>query len=155
MRFKLWHSLLGLSILVSVEGLLIQAIATVPAAWAICIFAVIGTAVNMYVAMEVIDDIHGSRRVLMMLSVVVAEFLVFFSFQYWYLLFVEPMSFGSLSADPVSLLLHSTMIFVFNPLNMPATIAAQGLLLINVLGALTLVMFVLQNVSQLSRKSAQ
>jgi hypothetical protein len=153
MKFKLWHSLLGLSLLVSAEGVLIQMVSSILAAWIICAFAIVGMIVNMYVAMEVIEDVRGSRHMLIVLSAVVAEFLVLFSFQYWYLLFVEPASFPSLSPDPLSLLLHSTMVFVFNPLNTPGSIAGEGLLLINILGALTLVMFVLQNVSQLRHKA--
>jgi hypothetical protein len=153
-KFRFWHSLLGLSILVSAEGLLIQVVSATTALWIICIASLIGTIAIMYVATEVIEDIRASRRMLVFLSAVVAEFLIFFSFQYWYLIFVQPSSFPSLSPDSLSLLLHSTMVFVFNPLNTPQTTAGQALLLINILGALVLAMFIFQNISQLRRKDS-
>jgi hypothetical protein len=154
-KFRFWHSLLGLSLLLSFEGLSIQIIDTTLATWVIALCAIVGTTIMMYVATEVIEDIRNSRRMLLTLSAVVAEFLVFFSFQYWYLLFEQPTSFPSLSPDVLSLLLHSTMVFVFNPLNTPATIAGQALLLINILGALVLAMFIFQNTTQLRRKSSE
>lgn len=154
MKFRLWHSMLGLSILVSAEGLLVQRTTPLTGAWCISIFAIIGVCVNMYVATEVIEDVYGSRRMLATLSAVVAEFLIFFSFQYWYLLFVEPASFPTLTPTALGLLLHSTMVFVFNPLNSPGDTAGQALLLINILGALVLVMFIFQNISQLRRRSS-
>ena len=152
-RFRLWHSLLGLSILVSAEGLLVQIAGPISGAWAVCACALIGTFIHMYVATEVIQDIRNPTRMLMALSAVVGEFILFFAFQYWYLLFVSPQSFPTLLPLPLALLLHSTMVFVFNPLDTPANTAGQALLLINILGALVLVMFIFQNISQLRRKS--
>jgi hypothetical protein len=152
LKFRMWHSLLGLSILMSIEGLLIQMMGTASALWIICVCAVFGTSINMYVATEVIEDVRNSRRMLLTLSIVVAEFLILFTFQYWFLLFIQPSSFPSLSPDFLSLLLHSVMIFVFNPLATPSTPAGQALLLINILGALVLAMFIFQNISQLRRK---
>ncbi len=154
MKFKLWHSLLGLSIIVSAEGLLIQMMSALAAVWTICFFAILGTCIKMYVATEVIEDIRGSRRMLATLSAVVGTFIIFFSFQYWYLLFVDPASFPTLAPAAFSLLLHSVMVFVFNPLNAPGDTAGQALLLVNILGALVLVMFIFQNISQLRHKSS-
>ncbi len=91
---------------------------------------------------------------LVLLSVVTLELLIFFAFQYLFLLGVEPTSFPTLLADPVSLGLHSTMIFVFNPLYLPATALGRALLLVNTLGALGLVLFILQNVWQFRSKAA-
>ena len=154
-KFKLWHSMLGLTLLVIGEGALIRIAGSMMAPWYLCGIALIGVFVNMYVAMEVIEDIQNATRMLLALSAVVAEFIIFFSFQYGYLLSVQRGSFPTLSSDPVSLALHSTMVFVFNPLNTPGTTLGQVLLLVNIAGALILVMFILQNVSQLRRKSSE
>jgi hypothetical protein len=88
-----------------------------------------------------------------LLTAVVAQFVIFFAFQYYLLLSAEPLSFPTLLTDPVSLLLNSVMVFVFNPLYVPNTDAARGLLLIETFAALGLALFVLQNISQFRRKS--
>jgi hypothetical protein len=104
---------------------------------------------NIYVAIEAIEEVKGRLHVLIFLSLVVLEFIIFFSFEYWYLLLIQPASFPVLTTDWLSLLLHSTMVFVFNPIYLPATVAGRALLLINTLGALGLVLFILQNIWQL------
>jgi hypothetical protein len=152
-KFKLWHSLLGTVALLAVEGTLVH-FWPMPGAseWIIFSLAILGSAFNIYIATEVIEEVRNTSYMLALLFVIVMEFVVFFAFQYWYLLFAQPASFPTLVTDPVSLLLHSTMIFVFNPLYLPATGAGRALLLINTLTALGLVLFILQNVWQFRRK---
>jgi hypothetical protein len=151
-RFKLSHSLLGTAALLIVEAALL---ATVPSC-STCIIltaAVLGVVINLYVATEVIEEVKSARHMLMLLCAVLFQFLVFFTFQYLFLLQVEPTSFPTLTLEPVSLLLHSTMVFAFNPLYLPETLAARALVLINTLGALGLVLFILQNIWQFRRQS--
>ncbi len=90
---------------------------------------------------------------LILLCAVLFEFLLFFTFQYMFLLQVDPASFPTLQLEPITLLLHSTMVFAFNPLYMPATLAGRALVLINTFGALGLVLFILQNIWQFRRNT--
>ncbi len=66
---------------------------------------------------------------------------------------MQPASYPTLTTDPITLLLHSIMIFVFNPLYIPGTDSGRVLMLINSIGAIVLVLFVLQNIGELRRKS--
>ena len=115
----------------------------------ILVFGIVGVAMNIYVAIEAIEEVKGRLQMLAFLSLIVVEFIIFFSFEYWYLLLEQPASFPTLTADLLSLLLHSTMVFVFNPIYLPATAVGNALLLINTLGALGLVLFILQNIWQI------
>ena len=124
-----------------------------PAAWLTLLFAALGAVVTIYVATEVIEEVRGPRHMLTLLSVVVAEFVIFFTFQYWYLSLISPTSFPTLPLDPAGLLLHSTMVFVFNPLYLPANFIGRALLLINTASALGLVLFILQNIWQFRRNN--
>jgi hypothetical protein len=155
-RFKLWHSLVITAVLLALEAALIL---SWPAAsldaWIILLAALAGSIVNLYIATEVIEEVRDTPYMLALLSVIVAEFVLFFAFQYGYLLFIQPASFPTLLSGPVSLILHSTMVFVFNPLYLPATVAGRALLLINTLSALGLVMFILQNVWQIRTKASR
>lgn len=148
--FRLSHSLLGGAALLLIEA---GALALAPAIgdWIIYACAVAGSIGALYIATEVIEEVRGARHMLGLLSVVVGEFVVFFAFQYRFLLAVDPASFPNLPQDPVGLLLHSTMVFVFNPLWVPATGDGRMLLFVNTLAALGLVLFVLQNVWQFRR----
>ena len=152
-KFKLWHSLLGTAALLLVEGVLVR-FWPMPGAseWIILSFALLGSAMNIYIATEVIEEVKNTSYMLSLLFIIVMEFVVFFAFQYWYVLLIQPTSFPTLVSDPTSLLLHSTMIFVFNPLYLPATGAGRALLLINTLTSLGLVLFILQNIWQFRRK---
>jgi hypothetical protein len=151
----LWHSLVGTLALLAVEGLLLRVWQDASAPQLIIFaFAIIGSVTNIYVTTEIIEEVKSAVHMLTLLSVVVAEFVVFFTFQYWYLLLVAPGSFPTLGTSATSLLLHSTMVFVFNPLYLPATEGGRALLLINTLASLGLVLFILQNVGQF-RKSGR
>jgi hypothetical protein len=119
----------------------------------ILIIAIAWAVINIYIATEVVEEVKGARHMLIVLSIIMAEFIVFFAFQYWFLALAQPASFPSLAHDPISLALNSVMIFVFNPLYLPATSAGRALLLIDTLGALGLVLFLLQNISAFRRKS--
>lgn len=151
-QFRLWHSLAGLAVLLVGELLLLHA--DFHAGVFILAGAALGALYNTYVSMQVIQEVRSARHMLALLSVVVAEFVVFFAFQYKFLLMVEPGSFPTLSSAAVTLLLHSVMVFVFNPLYLPATALGEGLLLINTLAALGLVLFILQNVGQFRHSKA-
>ena len=115
----------------------------------IIVFGIVGVVMNIYVAIEAIEEVNGRLQMLIFLSLIVAEFIIFFSFEYWFLVLEQPASFPTLTADFLDLILHSVMIFVFNPIYLPATAVGRALLLINTLGALGLVLFILQNIWQL------
>jgi hypothetical protein len=153
-KFKLWHSLLGTAALLALESTLIYLSPMAGASlWIVLSVALLGSIANIYIATEVIEEVKNTSRMLALLFVIVMEFVVFFAFQYWYVLLIQPASFPALASDPTSLLLHSMMIFVFNPLYLPATGAGRALLLINTLSALGLVLFLLQNVWQIRSKT--
>lgn len=114
----------------------------------ILVFAFIGGAAIIMVSTEVIEEVRNATHMLMLLSGVVFEFVAYFAFQYWYLLMILPYSFSGINVDAVSLLLHSAMIFVFNPLYLPTNAIGRGLLLINTLESLVLAFFILQNIWQ-------
>ncbi len=146
--FTLWHSVVGMSLLLIVEGLLLGHLEPDAAIWLLLLCAAAGTIGNIYVSTEVIQEVRNAWHMLWLLSVIVGEFVLFFAVQYAYLLLIQPASFPTLAASPVPLLLHSLMVFVFNPLYIPATQWGQALLIVNTLGALGLVLFILQNIGQ-------
>jgi hypothetical protein len=117
------------------------------------VISVIGSLTTIFVATEVIEEVRGAFRMILLLCAVVLEFVIFFAFQYFFLGTVQPGSFPTLLLNPSSLLLHSIMIFVFNPLYLPATSAGRILLLIQTFAALGLAFFVIQNIGEFRRKS--
>ncbi len=152
-KFKLSHSILGTAALLVGEAVVLYLLNYADiGATVVLLVAALGGAVNIYVATEVIEEVRNAQHMLVLLSIVVGEFVVFFAFQYGYLLLVDPGSFPTLASDSLSLLLHSTMVFVFNPLYLPATAFGRGLLFINTFGALGLVLFILQNIWQFRRQ---
>jgi hypothetical protein len=149
-KFKPSHLFLGITGLLIIEDALFRLFPGVTANEGfIIVFAIIGTVMNVYVAIKAIEQVKSRLHILMFLSLIVLEFIIFFSFEYWYLLIVQPASFPTLTADIISIFLHSTMVFVFNPLYLPGTLAGRVLLLIHTLGSLGLVLFILQNIWQL------
>lgn len=134
------------------EGLLLMFLQPEAGIWVILLSAAGGAIGNIYVSAEVIEEVRNAWHMLWLLSVITGELVVFFALQYAYLLSIQPASFPTLALSPVPLLLHSIMVFVFNPLFIPATEWGQELLIVNTLGALGLVLFILQNISQFRRK---
>jgi hypothetical protein len=152
-KFELWHSLTGLVAILICEGLLIATIQSlVINQWIILLCALFGSIVTVYVATEIVEEVKSPIHMLVLLSITVLEFLLFFTVQYHFVLQVVPTSFPTLLPDPATLLLHSTMIFVFNPLYLPSDWFGRTLLIINNFGALGLVLFILQNITQLRRE---
>lgn len=152
-KFRLSHSVIGLVVLVAAQGAFIYAAPAGINAWMALLFGLIGAWVMLYVATEVIEEVRKPVHMFVLLGAVVIEFVLFFAVEYGFLLVVSPGSFPMLAPDIVSLLLHSTMVFVFNPLWMPGNFIGRAFLLINTLSSLGLVLFILQNVSQLRRGS--
>jgi hypothetical protein len=152
-KFELWHSIAGLSVLVLIQGMTAARFVPDIALWAIIIGALAGAVAMLYVAMEAIEEVRNARRMLGMLSAIVVEFIMFFAIQYDLLALVSPESYPTLPRDGLTVLLHSVMIFVFNPLYLPADLVGRALLLINTAGALALVLFILQNIWQFRRES--
>lgn len=153
-NFKFWHSFAGTVVIVVLEYLLMRLSGPLDFTLAVVLIAsTMGAIVTVYVATEVIEEVHGAFHMIALLTAVVIQFVLFFAFQYLFILLIEPASFPTLLLDPSSLVLHSVMAFVFNPLYMPATAAGRTLLLIQTFGALGLVLFVLQNISEFRRKS--
>lgn len=149
-KFKLSHLFLGIVGLLVVEGVLIWLLPTaIISEWLVILFVIIGVGINIYVAIEAIEEVKGHLRLLSFLLLIVLEFIIFFAFEYLFLIILQPLSFPTLSPDVFTLLLHSTMVFVFNPLYFPATTVGRVLLFINTLSALSLVLFILQNIWQI------
>lgn len=155
-RFNFAHSIAGVALLLGLEGAAIGLFdvflnTNSAGIFTVLVAALAGGLFIIIIATEVIEEVRRSMHMLILLSAVVFEFIVFFAFQYFYLLLMVPASFQSLQFSPVDLLLHSTMAFALNPLYIPLTAAAQALLLINTLESLVLALFVLQNVWQFRR----
>lgn len=149
-KFRLSHLFLGIAGLLSIQAILLWLLPVVAANEGfILIFGIFGATINIYVAIEAIKEVKSHLHMLGFLSLIVLEFIIFFAFEYWFLLLVQPESFPMLPTDLLSLLLHSAMVFVFNPLYLPVTLAGRALLLINTLSSLGLVLFILQNIWQL------
>ena len=150
-KFKLSHSVVGLILLLALQGLLLYMWPVGAAAWLLLCFAAVGAIVTLYVATEVVEEVRSPSHMVVLLSVVVAEFVLFFACEYWYLGLVSPASFPTLPPDITSLLLHSMMVFVFNPLYLPSDTLGRVLLLINTASSMGLALFILQNISQFRR----
>jgi len=152
-RFQISHSLIGVAGLLVAEALLVFVVPPIAGAM-ILLGAIAGGIGIVVIATDVIEEVRRSQAMLILLfmTVTVIEFLIFFSFQYYFLLHTDPNSFPGLLQDPVSLLLQSTMVFALNPLYLPQSLAGKTLLLINTLESLILALFVLQNIWQLHRE---
>jgi hypothetical protein len=152
-KLKLSHLFLGIAGLLATEAILLWIFRVVNIEGGIIFLcAMVGTIMTIYIAIKAIEEVKNRLHVLVFLSLIVLEFIIFFSFEYWYLLLVQPASFPTLPLDVLSLFLHSSMVFVFNPLYLPATAAGRALLIINTVGALGLVLFILQNIWQIRSK---
>jgi len=152
-RFNFAHSLAGVALVLGLEGTLVGLSNVIfgtnlAGSVVVVIGALIGGLFVIVIATEVIEEVRKPFHMLILLSAVVFEFIVFFAFQYWYLSIVAMESFQFLLLDPISMLLHSTMVFALNPIHMPMTSPARALILINTLESLVLAFFVLQNVWQ-------
>ncbi len=95
---------------------------------------------------EVIYEYKDSVKILGMFLVTIFQFIFFFAFQYWLLLLISPESFSGFANLPVDYVLQSTLVFLFNPAITPHTEIARTLVLINIFGAIVIIMFILQNV---------
>ena len=149
-KFGVFHLFFGIIGFLIFEGVLLQFLpATSIDEVIVLLFSIIGAIVNMCVAIQAIEKVNSRLPMLIFLFLIVLEFITFFAFEYWYLILVEPTSFPTLPVNMLSFLLHSTMIFVFNPLHLPTTEAGNVLLLINTLSSFCIVIFILQNIWQL------
>ncbi len=153
-RFRFWHWMVGSVALLLLEWAALKLFSALSIQIGL-IFAisVLGSLITIFVATEVIEEVRGAFHMILLLCAVVLEFVIFFAFQYLFLTHVQPASFPTLLINPSSLLLHSIMIFVFNPLYLPATSAGRILLLIQTFAALGLAFFVIQNIGEFRRKS--
>ena len=150
-KFKLSHSIIGLLLLLAMQGIMVYLWPVGGVAWLTLLFAIVGAVVTLYVATEVVEEVHKPSHMVVLLSIVVAEFVIFFAFEYWFLTLVSTNSFPTLPPDAVSLLLHSMMVFVFNPLYLPGNTLGKLLLLVNTASSMGLALFILQNISQFRR----
>lgn len=150
-RFKLWHSFVGLAALLVAQALLTYLLPAGTSAWLTLLCAAAGAFATLFVSTEVIEEVRNARHMLVLLSIVVTESVVFFAFEYAFLLSIAPQSFPTLNGDASNFLLQSLMVFVFNPLYLPADLLGRMLLIINTASALVLVLFILQNIWQFRR----
>jgi hypothetical protein len=149
-KFEVFHLFFGIVGLLVLEGFLLQFLPLNGREEVIIIpFTLIGTVINMYVAIQAIEKVNSRLSMLMFLFLIILEFITFFAFEYWYMVLLQPASFPTLAPDMLSLLFHSTMVFVFGPIYLPATEAGKALMLINTLSSLGIVIFILQNIWQL------
>jgi hypothetical protein len=149
-KFKFWHSVAGLLVLAVAESLAVMA-APFAAGWLVALCALAGTAVTLYVATEIVEEVSGKPKLFALLTAIIGEFVLFFALQYHLLAHADPSAFATLGTDAVSLLLQSTLVFALNPIDLPTDTAGRLLLLVNTLGSLGLVLFVLQNIWQLRK----
>ena len=125
-KFDILHLFFGIAGLLVLEGVLFQFLPVIGAEEAIVLlFSVVGVTMNMYVAIQAIEKVNSRLPMLVFLFLIILEFITFFAFEYWYLILFEPTSFPTVAPDMLSLLFHSTMVFVFNPLFLPATAALK------------------------------
>ncbi|HEV8677437.1 MAG TPA: hypothetical protein VN701_01235 [Candidatus Paceibacterota bacterium] len=150
-KFRLSHSITGLAGLLVLQAILLVLLPASINEWLGLAFSLAGAVVAMYVATEAIEEVRNYRWMFVFLSVIVAEFIIFFAAEYFFLLHSSPASFPTLGSDPASLGLASIMVFVFNPLYEPADTLGRLMLFINTATSLGLAFFILQNVSQLRR----
>jgi hypothetical protein len=150
-RFNISHSVIAIVILLIGEAIFASVIPSI-ASWLILLASLLGGGAIVVIATDVVEEVRNSKRMLILLSATVVEFIIFFAFQYHFILHIDPTSFKDLLQEPVSLLLQSTMTFALNPLYLPETVTAKALLLINTIESLVLALFVLQNIWQLHRK---
>jgi len=149
-KFDVLHLFFGIAGLLVLEGVLLQYLSALDVSEStILLFSFIGAAMNMYVAIQAIEKVNRRLPMLVFLFLIILEFITFFAFEYWYLVLAQPASFPTVSADMLNLFLHSTMVFVLNPIHLPATPAGNILLLINTLSSFGIVIFILQNIWQL------
>ncbi len=151
-RFHLWHSVLTTTVLVGIEFAFVHAPLMIALA-AILVLASVGAIITILAATEAIEEVRGSRMMYAMLTCVLLQFTVYFACQYRLLALVQPMAFPTLPNGPADYLLASIMAFVLNPLYLPATTVGKSLLIIETLGAVGLVLFVLQNMYQFRPRS--
>ena len=149
--FKLSHSVFGLCALVVIQGFIVTMLPVGAVAWFSLLIAAVGGVGTVYVATEVIEEVRNAQHMLVLLSAIVIEFILFFAAQYYFFARLSPVSFPSMPHDAVSAVLQSVMVFVFNPLYLPEAALGRALLLIHTLCALGLVLFILQNISQFRR----
>lgn len=155
-KFQLWRALSGTAVVLIVETILLfffhsHTIATT----LVLVSAFVGAVVNLYSATEAIEEVRSVRHMLVFLSILIAIFVLFFALQYNFLLMIEPGSFSALTTDPLTLILHSLMVLIFNPIFLPITSVARALLIVNTIAAMVLVFFLLQNIWQFRSRSSE
>ena len=153
--FTLWHSLVGMAVLLMVE--VVGLTFLIPLGFGpllLLITAAAGAIVLLFVSTEIIEQVRSPLHMLSLLSLVVLEFVAFFAFQYFFLVCIDPTSFPAIPLNIIGFVLHSTMVFVFNPLYLPGTGLGRALLLLNTFASLGLAFFILQNVGQIKKKKS-
>jgi len=150
-KFRLSHSVLGTVVALVAEAVVISLWPT-GALGVVVAIAALGALGNLYVATEVVEEVRNLRHMMALLCVVLAEFVIFFALQYYFVAHLSPASYPTLDASASGVVLQSLMVFVFNPLYLPADAAGRWLLIINTIASLGLVLFVLQNIWQLRRE---
>src|SRR5580704_10523579 len=108
-HFTLWHSYVGMGILLIAEYLLLMYLQPEAGIYVLLLAAAVGAVGMVYVSTEAIQEVRNAWHMLWLLSVIVGEFVIFFAFQYGFLLLIQPASFPTLTLNPITLLLHSIM----------------------------------------------
>lgn len=148
-KFSYAASIKGLLLTLALEGALLW---TMPQMGytgrdiIILCLAFMGMGGILILSKEVIYEYKDPVTTLAMFMITIFQFIFFFAFQYWFLLLVSPESFSGFALLPIDFFLQSTLIFLFNPAITPQTEVARTLVLMNLFGAMVIIMFVLQNI---------
>ena len=102
---------------------------------------------------EVIREIKEDLNMILLFGLTIFQFILFFAVQYYYLVKICSNSFSGLSYTAIDYFYQSTMIFFMNPLITPNTDTARILILINIFGAVSIILFILQNIWQFREQS--
>ncbi len=148
-KFSYAASIKGLLLTLVFEGILIwmtlQMAFTAQDIMVLCL-AFMGMGSLLILSKEVIHEYKDPVKILAMFMITIFQFVFFFAFQYWFLLLVSPESFSGFALLPVDFFLQSMLIFLFNPTVIPQTEVARVLVLMNLFGAMVIIMFTLQNI---------
>ena len=140
-----------------IEGLLIYTanIGNIEMTPIILLSGFVYTLIFIMYQLEVVSCERNLIKKITTLYIVILSFIIYFAFQYWFLSIVKPNSFIGFPGkfNPIDYIFHSMMVFVFSPMIKPLNSFGQILMIEQVIGTITIIMFVLQNMWNIKTKS--
>ena len=160
LNFKRHSSIVGflkiMFLFLGIEGLLIYTanIGNIEMTPIILLSGFVYTLTFIVYQLEVISRERDLTKKITTLYIVTSSFVIYFAFQYWFLSIVKPNSFIGSSGkfNPIDYIFHSMMVFVFSPMIKPLNNFGQILMIEQIIGTITIVMFVLQNMWNIKTK---